>query len=126
MTVGAQKGLAGNTESLKMYLMTDAVSRPGKMDAVFLRYAFQISVVIGIFKPELHHVVVYIVDRHLRFYSWYVHRFQLQVGHGAGGIMGQSLIDFYAYFIAWRGSAGDKMRLDDFLRNCFAHQCFFL
>src|SRR3972149_8665598 len=115
MAGGADQGGARLTETLQVHLMTDAVSRPGKMNAVLLRDVPQIPVVVCIFKPDLNRVVVNVTDRQVGFYHRYAQRLELQVGHCTGGILSQCLIYSYSYLFVWYGPAGDKMRLNAFL-----------
>src|SRR3972149_785469 len=117
MAGGADQGGARLTETLQVHLMTDAVSRPGKMNAVLLRDVPQIPVVVCIFKPDLNRVVVDVADREVCFYCRYAHRLELQVGHCTSGILSQCLVYSYSYLVVWYGITGDKMRLNDFLRN---------
>ncbi len=49
--------------------------------------------VIGVFETGLKHIVIDIGDRDLRLDAIKSHCFKLQIGHRAGGILRESLID---------------------------------
>ena len=92
MTVGADKSLARLSESLQVNLMANAVAGSGKVEAVFFRHGLNESVVVGVFKSRLESIVVYVCHRKLRAYPRNSHGLKLQICHGAGGVLSQSLI----------------------------------
>ena len=68
MTVGADKRLTGNAETLDVYLMADAVAGFTDENAVLERHGLNISVVVGVFKARLNGIVVYVRHRTQRLY----------------------------------------------------------
>ena len=93
MAVGADQGLAGLAKALQMYLMADTVTGTGEVDTMFCCNGLQITMVISVFKAALERVMVYVSNTQLCLDSGDTHGFKFQIGHGAGGILRQSLID---------------------------------
>ena len=104
-----------------MHLMADAVAGTGEADAVLFGDTADVAVVIRIFKAGLQGVVVDVGDRQLGTHTLGAHCLKLQIGHGAGCILGQGLVDAQADFRADRHIARNQMRLDDFLCYCVTH-----
>jgi len=119
--VGAEQGDAGPGEALQVYLVADAVARAREEQAVLGRHALQIAVVVRVAKVGLQHVVVGIADGELRADAGQVHGLELQVGHGAGGVLRQGLVDAQADLFAGDHLALGEVRLDDLLREVVAH-----
>ena len=65
--------------------------------------------VVGVLEIGLQHVVVDVADRELGAHSRQAHGLELQVGHRAGGVLGQRLVDAHADLAAGFHLAGDEM-----------------
>ena len=104
-----------------MDLVADAIAGSGEPDAVLLCDSLQIAVVVGVFKAGLQGVVIDIGHTALRFDTGNPHRLEFQIGHRAGCVLRQRLVDFQRYFAARRHIAADQMGFDDFLCDCFTH-----
>jgi hypothetical protein len=115
MAVGTQEGFSRDPVILKLKLMADAVARLGEQYSVTLGYALYEFMVVGIFKAGLKRIVIDVCDRELCLYFINVHGFQLQVYHGPGGILRESLIDFDCDFISRSKYAIDEMILQDLI-----------
>ncbi len=124
MAVRTDQGFSGFSKPFQMYLMANAVARPGKHYTVFLRHALEITVVVGVFKTDLDGIVVDIADRQLSFHLRDVHGFKLQIGHGARGVLGEGLVDANADFPARREDAVNQMIGEDLFHNVFSHGFF--
>ena len=121
VAVGADKGLAGNSEPLKMNLMANSVARTGIINAVLFCDRTDKAVVVGIFKTGLQGVVVNISDRALGFYSRDSHGLKFKVCHGSGCVLCEGLVDFKTYIAADGHFAADKVSRYDFFGNIFSH-----
>ena len=93
MAVGADKSLAGYTESLQMYLMADAVSGTAEVDTVLLCDRTDKSVVIGVLKAGLKCIMIYVRHAALCFNSRNTHSLKLKVSHGSRSVLSKSLVD---------------------------------
>jgi hypothetical protein len=111
MAVGADKSFARLSESFQMNLMANAVARSGKVEAVFFRHGLNESVVVGVFKSRLESVVIYVCHRKLRADPRNSHSLKLQICHGAGGVLSQSLVYFQRHFFSRRHFAAYEMFL---------------
>ena len=77
--------------------------------------------IVRIFKAGLNGVMVDIGHRFFCFHPIDAHSLKLQICHGAGGILGQGLVDPDRDFIAGLHVTADQMLLDDLLRQCISH-----
>ena len=91
--IGAEQGLSRPAEALKMDLVANAVSGLGVMDAVFCRHGLEIAVVVGVLEPVLQGVMVHIAYGKLGCDPVHTHGLELEVGHGACGVLRQGLVD---------------------------------
>ena len=121
VAVRADERLARLAEALQMHLMADAVAGAGEAHAVFARHGLDKAVVVGIFKAALEGVVVDIGHGKFGAHARNVHGFQGEVGHGAGGVLRERLVDAQADLRAGGHLAADEMGLDDLLRDGIAH-----
>ena len=80
--------------------MADAGAWRRKNDAIPGCDGSQKSVIVGILETHLNGVVVHIADRKFCFDPVYVHGLKLEIGHGACGILGQSLVNAQRNFTA--------------------------
>ena len=102
--------------------MADAVARTREPDAVLLGHRTNKPVVVGIFKAGLQGVVVDVSDAALGFDPRHAHRFKFQVGHGAGSVLGEGLVDLNADFLSLYHFAVHQMGAEDFFCNCHTHK----
>ena len=121
MAVGPQQGLARGAEPLQVHLVADAVARRRKVEAVFGRHRPQKPVVVGVAKIRLGQVVVHVTHRHLGPGPVHPHGLELQIGQGAGGILGQGMIDLEGHLGAGGQLPGHEMRRHDLLYDGFGH-----
>ena len=121
MAVRAEQRLPRRAETLQVDLVTDAVSRPGKVNAVFGRNRLKEAVVIGILKPGLQHVVIHVADRKLGAHPRDAHRLKLQIGHRSGGVLGERLVHPESDLGPRLHFAFHKMFFDDFVGERTAH-----
>ena len=119
--VGAQKRLSRPAEALKMDLVADAVPGLGIMDAVLCRHGLQIPVIIGVLEAVLQRVVVNVAYRKLGLHPGHAHGLELEIGHGAGGVLGQGLVDPDGDLGARLELPFDEMRLEDLVDDVLAH-----
>ena len=119
--VGADEGLAGLAEPLQMELVADAVAGAGEPDAVLCRHGLEVLVVVGVHEAALQCVVIHIGDGEFGFHLGDAHGLEFQIGHGAGGILGQGLVDFQGDFAAGGHFARNQVGADDLLCNCLTH-----
>ena len=121
MAVRTDEGLAGLAETLQMHLMADAVAGAGEIHAVLCGDGLQIAVVIAVLKAALEGVVIDVGDAHFRFHSGNTHGLEFQIGHGAGGVLRQGLVDAQRHLAAGGHVPGDQMGRNDFLCDCLTH-----
>jgi len=76
-----------------MYLVADTVSGAGKINPIPRGHTLEVTMVVGVLKPDLNGVVVDVADRQLRRHPLQSHRLELKIGHRAGGILGKGLVD---------------------------------
>ena len=76
--------------------MTDAISRPGKIDAILLRDGLQVGVVVCIFEAYLDGIMIDIAYGKLSRNLFKPHGLELEIGHGPCCILGKGLIYLYA------------------------------
>ena len=76
-----------------MDLVADAVTRPGKVNTVLFGNGLDKPVIVSVFEPALQGVVIDVCHTTLSFYPGYTHGLKLQVGHGAGGVLGEGLVN---------------------------------
>ena len=121
MAVRTDEGLAGLAEALQMHLMADAVAGAGEIHAVLCGDGLQIAVVVAVLKAALEGVVIDVGDAHFRFHSGNTHGLEFQIGHGAGGVLRQGLVDAQRDLAAGGHVPGDQMGRNDFLCDCLTH-----
>jgi len=80
-------------------------------------------VVVGVLEAGLQGVVVDVGHAALGFHAGYVHGLELQVSHGAGGVLGKGLVDAQGYIGPGGGefTAPNQVGLDEFLRQVQRH-----
>ena len=122
VAVGAEERLAGGAEALQVHLVADAVARPREVDAVLGRDALQEAMVVGVLEARLEHVVVDVADRELRAHARDAHRLELEVGHRAGGVLRQRLVDAERDLAAGDGLAVDEVLFDDLAGQALSHR----
>ena len=93
MGIGPEQRFARLAETFKMHLVADAVSGAGEDDTVFNGNRLQIFMVVCILEADLNRVMIDVADRQFRLDFRQAGGFELQVGHGAGCILGERLID---------------------------------
>jgi hypothetical protein len=121
VTVGADEGLPWYAEAFQMHLMADAVAGAGEPDAVLGGDGLDVSVVVGVFKAGLEGVVINIGHRSLGFDPVNAHGLKFQIGHGAGGILGQGLVDAQSHLSSRLHAATDQMGSDQLFCQCLSH-----
>ena len=94
-----------------MNLVADAVAGAGEIDPVAGGCRLQVAVIIGVLKTALQGIVIDIAHREFGANPLHAHPFKLQVGHGAGGILGQRLIDLYGDLLSRFKPPGEEMFL---------------
>ena len=77
--------------------------------------------VVGILKAHLYRVVVHVADRQLGAHPLQAQGLELQVGHGACGVLGEGLIDADAYLGAGDPPPHHQVAFQDLLRYALAH-----
>ena len=115
MAVAAQQGQSRYAKALQVHLVADAVAGLGAEDAVLLRDALDVLMVIRVLKAGLQGVMVNIGNTLHRPDPADPHGFKLQVGHGAGGVLRQGLVDPDGDLFPGRGFSADQMGVQDFL-----------
>ena len=119
--VGTDQGLARLGEILQVQLMADAGAGRGEGDAVFGGHGAQVGVVVGVAETHLQGVVVHVADGELGAHPGQSDGLELEIGHGAGGVLGQRLVDAQRDFAARDHLAGNKVVLDDLLGHVEGH-----
>ena len=87
-------------ESLLMHRVANAVTGGTKPDAETPAGATQKKVIVRVLKVLLDQIVIHILDRNLGTDSIQTHCFQLEHHQGAGGVLGQGLVNVNADFLA--------------------------
>ena len=116
VAVGTDEGLARYAEAFQMYLMADAVAGAGEPDAVLGGNGLDIAVVVGVLKAGLQGVVVDIGNRTLRLDPVDPHGLEFQIGHGAGGVLRQRLVDPQSHLCSRFHGAADQMGGNELFR----------
>ena len=111
MAVGADQRLAGHAEALQVHLVADPVAGAGEADAVLLRHGLDIAVVVGVLEAALEGVVVDVGHGQLGAHPLDAHGLEFEVGHGAGGVLGQGLVDAQGDLAAGGHVPGDEVVL---------------
>jgi len=88
--------MARNSKTFKVNLVTDAVSRSRKVQAIAFRRTLEKQVVIRILRAGLKRVMVNIGYRQLRFHFGFSKGHEFKKYKGAGSILCQCLVDPYA------------------------------
>ena len=121
VTVGADEGLPRYAEAFQMHLMADAVAGAGEPDAVLGGNGLDVPVIVGVFKAGLEGVVVDIGHGPLCFDPVNAHRLKFQIGHGAGGILRQGLVNAQGHLSPRLHAAADQMSGDQLFCQCLSH-----
>ena len=119
MAVRTQQGFSGLADPLQLYLMADAVAGLGQVDPMTVGNRGNILVIVRVLKAGLQGVVIDVGYALFCLYTIYAHGFKLQVGHGAGGVLCQGLINADGNLAAGNQLALDQMGGKDFL--CYIH-----
>ena len=122
MAVRPDERFPGDSEALQMHLMADAVARAREAQPVLFGDGLDITVVVGVFKPVLKGVVIYVRHRKLGFHAVNAHRLKLEVGHRARRVLRKRLVDFQRNLAARGHFPADKVRSDDFVCDCHSHR----
>ena len=93
VAVGAEQRLARHAESLHVNRVADAVAGLGVPQAELPGRAAQELVVVGVAAVGLEQVVVDVLGRQLGADPIQTHGLELEHHHGAGGVLGQGLVD---------------------------------
>ena len=121
VTVGADEGLPRYAEALQMHLMADAVAGAGEPDAVLGGNGLDVPVIVGVLKAGLEGVVVDIGHGSLCFDPVNAHGLKFQIGHGAGGILRQGLVNAQGHLSPRLHAAADQMGGDQLFCQCLSH-----
>ena len=81
----------------------------------------QIAVIVAVLKAALEGVVVDVGDAHFRLHSGNAHGLEFQIGHGAGGVLGQGLVDAQGHLSPRLHAAADQMSGDQLFCQCLSH-----
>ncbi len=100
VTIGTQQGGARFAETLQVHLMANTIARLREHHPVLGRNALQVLVVVCVLETDLYRVVVHVADREIGAHPFQAKGLELQVGHGAGGVLGQGLVYPDAYLAA--------------------------
>ena len=119
MAVAAQQRQSRHAEALQLHLMADTVSRFGAENPVLLCHALNILVIIRVFKSRLQGVVIDIGNALHCPHTADAHRLELQVGHRAGGVLCQGLVDPDRYLFAGLRNPADQVCVQNLL--CKVH-----
>ena len=109
MAVRADERFSGYPEALKMHLVADAVAGAGKAYAVLFCDRADKAVVVGVFKARLKRVVVYVSHALFCLYPRYAHGLVFDIRHGAGGVLGESLVNADCNLVSFFEFSCDKM-----------------
>ena len=115
MAVGAGQRLCGHAEALHVNGVTDAVARLGVPDAESAAGAVEKQVVVGVAFVGLQQVVVDVLRAELGANAVEPHH------QGAGGVLGQGLVDAQTDLLAWLEVACGEVRFDELLRHVLRH-----
>ena len=115
MAVAAQQGQSRYAEALQVHLVADAVAGLGAEDAVLLRHALDVLVVIRVFKAGLQGVVVNIGYALHGSDPADTHSLKLQVSHGSRGVLRQGLVNPDGDLFACRGFSADQVGIQNLL-----------
>ena len=126
MGVGADEGLARDAEALEVYLMADAVAGTGEPDAVLLGDGADEAVVIHVHEAVLEGVVVDVGHAALGAHARHADGLKFEIRHGAGGILGERLVDADADLLSLDRLAVHKVRTQDLFGQCQTHCRSFL
>jgi len=78
-------------------------------------------VVIRVFKADLNRVVIHIAHGQIGLDTIKAHALELQIGHRAGRVLREGLIDTDREFLARHQTAGHPMRRKNFFNDIFRH-----
>ena len=121
VTVGADEGLPRYAEAFQMHLMADAVAGAGEPDAVLGGNGLDVPVIVGVFKAGLEGVVVDIGHGSLCFDPVNAHGLKFQIGHGAGGVLCQGLVNAQSHLSSRLHATADQMGGDQLFCQCLSH-----
>ena len=121
VAVRADERLARLAEALKVHLMADAVAGAREPDAVLCGHGLEVAVVVRVFKAGLQRVVVDIGHAQLGLDARDAHRLELEIGHRAGRVLRERLVNAQGDLAAGGHVAVQQMCADDFLSQCLTH-----
>jgi len=102
--------------------VADAVARAGEDHAVARRDGAQVAVVVCVLEADLHGVVVDVRDRQVGLDLFEAHRLELQVGHRAGGVLREGLVDTDADLAAFHVLAFFEVGNEDLFDDVLFHE----
>ena len=104
-----------------MDLVADAVAGPAMVDAESAGSGLEIEMVVVVLRAELGHVVVDIAHGEVGAYAVQAHGLEKEHGGGAGGVLGEGLVDADTDLIAGAEAAITKMALQEFVCQILGH-----
>ena len=119
--IAAQQRRPRLAETLEVELVADAVARPRKHNAVTLRNAFQIGVVVRILEPHLNRVVIHIAHGQIGLHAVEAHALELQIRHRAGRVLRQRLVNADRQLAARLQLPRHTVRGQNLLNNVLRH-----
>jgi hypothetical protein len=102
-----------------MDLVTDAVARTRKRNAVLGSKGLKKSMIITVLKSSLEGIMVNITDGSFGPNAGHAEGLVLQTRHGARGILRKGLVDGKLYGLSWRGRLFNAMAYQDFVEEGF-------
>ena len=81
----------------------------------------EVAVVVRVFKAGLQRVVVDVGHAQLGLYARDAHRLELEIGHRAGRVLRERLVNAQGDLAAGGHVAAQQMCADDFLSQCLTH-----
>ncbi|MNZ68343.1 hypothetical protein D3C78_866080 [compost metagenome] len=121
VAVGAEQGAARLAEVLHVHRVAHPVARPAEPDAETPAGALQEQVVVGVLEVGLQQVVVDVLHRDLGPGALEAHRLEFEHHHGAGGVLGEGLVDFQGDRFTLAHRSFEQVRGDQFLGDVLRH-----
>jgi hypothetical protein len=121
MAVRAEQRGATFPEPFQMHLMANAVSRSGKDRADLRGDGLQVRVVVCVFIPDLHGIVIDVTDRKIVLHMIDAQRLEFQVHHRSCGVLRQCLVNTNANVLPRLVRALHKVGAKNFFRQCLCH-----
>jgi hypothetical protein len=121
MAVGTQQRFARFAEPLQVNLVAYTVAGAREVEAVFLGHALEVAVVVGVLEAHLQRVVVDVTYGEVRFYFVGAHGLELEIGHGAGRVLRQRLVDADGHRRARARLPLYQVGVEDFLGQRLPH-----